>query len=786
MGPEIVNKNKNCEFHGHYAGRDQYNIILLPDTEREFVVTHRVNIKPVYYFTGRKTELKELSDRIEQGRKSVLVSGMGGIGKTHICRKLFEEYERKNRQREPIPFQHIGYIEYSGDMDSSLLNCLKFKEQINPEQNLEAAWKELEYLSSDGKLLLFVDNVDKPIWEDAGLQRLETIPGAIVITSRMTSFGGAFEPCPIGFLNIEECVRIYETIRFNNSERKVNPEELFDLEYIIEKLAGKHTITVEHLAYLARTKHWKVKRLRKELEEKGFCLEFHKEGELINIQESYEILYDISKLTEAEQNILEAFSVFPYIPLEAETCNEWLFADANVNEDDDILMGLYEKGWLEFNIEQESYGLHPVFAQFIYEKDKPKIERHLGLIEKCQESLEIPQNGSALECQKFIPFAENMVKKIDMGEEIEQVRLIDALAYILKYIAEYSKAKELFEKSLHIREEVLGKNHPTTATSYNNLAGVYKNQGEYLKAEELYKKSLHIREEVLGENHPDTADSYNNLASVYMDQGEYLKAEELYKKSLHIREELLGQNHPDTATSYNNLALVYKNQGEYHKAQALFEKSLHIRKKLLGENHPTTATSYNNLALVYKNQGEYHKAQELFEKSLYIREEVLGENHPTTAIFYNNLAGVYADQGEYLKAQVLYEKSLHITEEVLGQNHPDTATSYNNLASVYVDQGEYLKAQALLEKSLHITEEILGQKHPTTTDFYNNLASVYMYQGEYRKALTYYIKAYKTLEFKLGQNHPNTQIVYENLKIPYFKCYPKGNFEQWLEEEMKK
>ena len=143
---------------------------------------------------------------------------------------------------------------------------------------------------------------------------------------------------------------------------------------------------------------------------------------------------------------MEAFSVFPYIPLEAEVCNEWLLADADVNEEDDILMELYEKGWLEFNIEQESYALHPVFAQFIYEKHKPKIERHLGLIEKCQESLEISQNGSALECQKFIPFAENMVKKIDMGKEIEQVRLIDALGYVLQYIAEYSKAKELLDR----------------------------------------------------------------------------------------------------------------------------------------------------------------------------------------------------------------------------------------------------------------------------------------------------------------------------------------------------
>ena len=52
---------------------------------------------------------------------------------------------------------------------------------------------------------------------------------------------------------------------------------------------------------------------------------------------SYETLYDLSELTEAEQNILEAFSVFPYIPLAAETCNEWLLADAGVSEEDNIL-----------------------------------------------------------------------------------------------------------------------------------------------------------------------------------------------------------------------------------------------------------------------------------------------------------------------------------------------------------------------------------------------------------------------------------------------------------------
>ena len=90
-----------------------------------------------------------------------------------------------------------------------------------------------------------------------------------------------------------------------------------------------------------------------------------------------------------------------------------MLADAGASEEDDILMGLYQKGWLQFDIVQRYYALHPVFAQFIYEKCKPKAENHLGLIEACQQYLEIPESGSALSCQKYIPFAEIISKKVN-------------------------------------------------------------------------------------------------------------------------------------------------------------------------------------------------------------------------------------------------------------------------------------------------------------------------------------------------------------------------------------
>ena len=682
MGPEVVNKNKNCVFNGSYAGHDLY-ITMYQDSEREFVVTHNSNIKPVSYFTGRETELQELSQRIEEGRKSVLVSGMGGIGKTHICRKLFEEYLNKHAGGENGPFRYLGYIEYSGDMGSSLQNCLKFKQQDSPEQNQEAAWKELEYLAADGKLLLFVDNVDKTLGADLGLQRLIGIPGAVVLTSRQASFSDEFEPYRVGFLGVEQCKEIYGKIRFEGSERKVNVEEVEDLEYVIENLAGRHTITVELLAHLARTKHWTIKRLREELEKKGFRLTFHKAGELVNIQESYEKLYDLSELTGAEQNVLEAFSVLPYIPLPTELCNQWLLLDARVSEDDDILMGLYQKGWLQVDWEQESYAMHPVFAQFIYEKRKPNAEKHAGLIEACRDCMEIPDSGSALECQKFIPFAEKIVEKLNMGKELEQIGFLSKFAYLLHYVGQYRETEKLFNSLLKIDRERWGENHPEVAIGYSNMGSVYEEQGEYEKAKELYEKSLRIHERVLGEGHPDTASIYNNLGLVYAAQREYEKAEELFEKSLRVYERIMGENHPYTATSCSCLASVYREQGKYVKAEELHQKSLRIRERALGENHPDTANSYNSLALVYKEQGEYAKAQELYEKSLRIREKMLGENHPETAISYNNLAVLYKNQSEYKDATTYYLRAYKIFKFKLGLLHSYTQFTYKNMEISY-------------------------------------------------------------------------------------------------------
>ncbi len=75
---------------------------------------------------------------------------------------------------------------------------------------------------------------------------------------------------------------------------------------------------------------------------------------------------------------------------------------------------------------------------------------------------------------------------------------------------------------------------------------MYDAQGAYPQALEYYDKALAIDEKVHGKEHPYTATSYNNIGSMYYQWGKYPEALEYLEKALKIRKAKLGDNHPDT------------------------------------------------------------------------------------------------------------------------------------------------------------------------------------------------------------------------------------------------
>ncbi|MDR2031806.1 MAG: tetratricopeptide repeat protein, partial [Azoarcus sp.] len=79
----------------------------------------------------------------------------------------------------------------------------------------------------------------------------------------------------------------------------------------------------------------------------------------------------------------------------------------------------------------------------------------------------------------------------------------------------YAEALEGYRKALGIFEKVLGKAHPLTATSYNNIAWVYDKQGQYAEALEEFLKAYRVFVRKLGEAHPYTQSTRGNMETVY-------------------------------------------------------------------------------------------------------------------------------------------------------------------------------------------------------------------------------------------------------------------------------
>ena len=120
---------------------------------------------------------------------------------------------------------------------------------------------------------------------------------------------------------------------------------------------------------------------------------------------------------------------------------------------------------------------------------------------------------------------------LDLEKYIEL--LVDYSSFLLSY-AFYDKAVTSYSRLITLRESFLGTEHPSTATSYNNIGGVYDNLGDYDKALEYYSKALAICEKVLGPEHPSTATAYDNIGGIYYSQGDYDKALEYFSKALVI------------------------------------------------------------------------------------------------------------------------------------------------------------------------------------------------------------------------------------------------------------
>ena len=359
------------------------------------------------------------------------------------------------------------------------------------------------------------------------------------------------------------------------------------------------------------------------------------------------------------------------------------------------LSGLIESSVCQLSEDDSKVMIHELQGRVIREAWKAEPERW-GRIEEEAASIlgavditAIPVSDSVLRRREALDLVEQL--RATAGQNYSKslfshLRTADALTHALRYATELGRPQAALSLSdaVHLLNETLGPDHPTTLASRNNLANAYRSAGRLEQAIPLFERTLEDRERVLKPNHPDILASRNDLASTYESAGRLKQAIPLYEQNLTEALRILGPDHPDTLASRGNLANAHRSAGRLEQAIPLFERTLVDIERVLGPDHLHTLASRNNLASTYESAGRLEQAIDLHKKNLTEALRVLGSDHPYTLISRNNLAYAYESAGRLEQAIPLYEQNLTEALRILGPDHPNTRLFRNNLAAAYL------------------------------------------------------------------------------------------------------
>ena len=390
--------------------------------------------------------------------------------------------------------------------------------------------------------------------------------------------------------------------------------------------------------------------------------------------------------------------------LSNETWQSFLFSEQQwtVNELESAFETLQSYSLIQWKSDQKSYAMHKLVHAWGQDRLETDRQRQLSSL-----ALKLMADATAedqIDPSHQLRLVPHVMASFDMFSSLHESRdelamdrlsMIDEIDSFLFRIGRWPEAYRM--RVFHFRktEKMLGKEHPSTLTSMNNLALILRSQGKYEEAERIQRQALALRERVLGKEHPSTLTSMNNLASVLRSQGKYEEAERMHRQTLTLCETVLGKKHPSTLTSMNNLASLLTSQGKYEETERMHRQALALCETVLGKKHPSTLTSMNNLAEMLRSQGKYEEAERIHRRALALMKTVLGKEHPDPLASMNNLASVLGSQGKYEEAERMHRQALTLMKTVLGKKHPSTLTSMNNLILTLSSQGKHEEAEEM-------------------------------------------------------------------------------------------
>ncbi|KIJ90039.1 hypothetical protein K443DRAFT_15573 [Laccaria amethystina LaAM-08-1] len=797
---------QNMEFHQH-SSSGQDDVLPVPQKPNSSAL-----------FTGREDIIEKLKnhfapqDQGDKQRKSFLLYGIGGIGKTQICLKFVEEMADR--------FFHVFWIDASSEDTITLsLKGLCFHPDAKAAISLSSVSSQsaLAWISSlQTEWLLVFDNADgRPEVVEKFLP--SGLTGNILVTSRnkslgrVTTYENSLEVCQMSqneatllLLKASDLTRTSGNVN-DVAQRIVNElcclplavdqagaaieAGISSIDNYLENLSQHRVRLMNHTLFKGASQYnhtvhetWDLSVC--EIESRAREKTGSQDGEAAQVA----ILILQTAAFFHHENILEAMfreASTSFSPKYHKKLNEKIIKSITqllqLGEDQPWNYISFHEGirvLRSFSLIKEGpssgiYSIHPLMHKWSRDRMEMAQKQVMHKVAKLILVHSIPLGAASLDLafRRILSVhiksnhqfqQENHIKK--EFDELEYVRY----SHVLQENGMWKDAEDV-QYQVMKTTKTFGEMRQSTLTSMANLASTFVRQGKFDEAEKLLIQVLNLCTMQLGLEHPDTLTNMNNLAFTFSKQGNLEEAEKLNKQVLNLRTKLVGPEHPDTLISMTNLAFTFSEQGKYEEAEKLNTQVLNLRTKLLGPQHPNTLISMNNLAVKFSEQGKFEEAEKLNMQALDLRRTLLGPEHPHTLDSMNFLALTFSKQGNFEEAEKLNMQVLNLGQKLQGPHHPNTLINMNNLALNFSEQGKFEEAEKLNMQVLNLRTKLLGPQHPDTLASMNNLAVKFSEQGKFEEAEKLNMQTLDLRRKLLGLEHLHTLDSMNILAITFSK-----------------
>ncbi|WP_369270727.1 FxSxx-COOH system tetratricopeptide repeat protein [Streptomyces sp. R11] len=343
-------------------------------------------------------------------------------------------------------------------------------------------------------------------------------------------------------------------------------------------------------------------------------------------------------------------------------------------------------------------------------------------------------------------------------------------------IANILRAQGRYKEALDMGTDVLRRQEAALESPYDlhilmtsgGVAADLRGLGRYGEALERDRLNHERFLELFGEDHPRSLMAANNLAVCRRVLGQYSDALSLDRRTMETRNKILGAEHPYTRESTVNYARNLLDCGDYAGSELLLRRTYDhcLENKEFGPSSPTTINAGRSLSGALLHLGRAQEAEQLTRTVLANLPSEEGSASPNRLLLQLGLAGMLGAQGRTEEGCDLARQVLDDCRRLFHDKHPYTVACYANLAVLLYSANEVASSLAYAEQAARAFAEIFDDDHPFTLMCRMNLANAQAALGQRERARATYEEVLDRLGDVLNDNqHPAPLVCAANLAV---------------------